>query len=208
MAPALLTPLAQSEGRRDDDDNSMDYHSTCTADKALGLEHGVAKSATLIPVVMAEDTMSELVAAFQEIATDLKAHPDRQGFSVASLSLTSDGPGGRQAALLSRAITEVMRMEVPVVVSAGNYAEEPGRPLIDTFPAVLASRDFPLIVVGSCGRNGERSAFSQIGDELTIYAVGEDITCFEGQDAPTTDIDGTSYGKSFPVLDTYIHLEG
>lgn len=204
MAPALLTPEAQSKGLKGDDDNSDDFHSTCTANKALGQQYGVAKKATLVPVVLAEDSMQELVAAFQEIANDLKAHPTRQGFSVVTVSMTSDGPGGRQAALLTRAISEVMRLDVPVVVSAGNYGDQPGREEIDTFPALLASRDWPLIVVGSCNLQGGRSAFFQVGDELTVYAVGELITCFEGQSTPTTDIDGTSFCKSYPIPATSV----
>lgn len=207
MAPSILTPEAQNKDMKGDDDNSEDFHSTCTADKALGQQFGVAKKATLVPVILAEDTMRELVAAFQEIAKDLGAHPERQGFSVVSVSMTSDGPGGRQAALLTRAIESVMALDVPVVVSAGNYGEEPGREDIDTYPALLASRDWPLIVVGSCNRNGERSAFSQVGNELTLYAVGEDITCFEGQSTPTTGIDGTSYCKSRLRLTACINFE-
>lgn len=196
MAPSILTPEARSKGMKGDDDNSDDFHSTCTADKALGQKFGVAKKATLVPVILADATMGELVAAFQEIAQDLKAHPDRQGFSVVSVSMTSDGHGGRQASLLSRAIESVWLLDVPVVVSAGNYGDQPGREEIDTYPALLASGVWPLIVAGSCNRRGERSAFSQVGHELTLYAVGEDVTCFEGQSAPTTDIDGTSFCKS------------
>ena len=199
MAPAILTPEALNRHMKDDDDNSADFHGTCTADKALGQQYGVAKKATLVPVVLANDNLAELTAAFEEIAKDLDARPERRGFSVVSVSLMSEGPGGRQAALMARAMGRIMLHDVPVVVSAGNFGEQPGREHIDTYPAMLASGTFPLIVVGSCNREGERSPFSQVGYELTVYAVGEDCTCLAQGSVPTTDNDGTSFCKSCRV---------
>lgn len=185
---------------KDDDDNSQSFHSTCTADKALGRKYGVAKQATLVPVILAEDDLAELTAGFEEVARDLQIHPVRQGFSVASLSLVTDGPGGRQAALLARAIEKVMRLDVPVVCPAGNFGGQPGREEIDTYPALFASRDFPLIVVGSSSPQGEKSEWSQVGYELTLYAVGEDITCLMQSDVPATGLEGTSFCKSYRVM--------
>jgi hypothetical protein len=34
--PTMMTTEARNKGLRDDDDNSVSFHSTCAADKALG----------------------------------------------------------------------------------------------------------------------------------------------------------------------------
>jgi hypothetical protein len=193
-----LTPEAQRKGLDPYKDSSKDFHSTCTADKAVGQLYGAAKKATLIPVIKAGDTLAEMVSSFEEIGKDLETHSDRRKLSVVSMSLVSElSSGGRLTRALTRAMAKIMSFDVPVVVTAGNYAEEPGRENIDTLPAILATRDYPLIVVGSCNANGVRSPFSQIGYELTTYAVGEEVTCFEkSRSNPVKENSGTSYGKS------------
>ena len=47
---------------------------------------------------------------------------------------------------------------------------------INTYPALLGSV-LPIIVVGSHDDNGLRSSFSQTGDALTVYALGEGVIC-------------------------------
>lgn len=177
MAPAVMTPQAKRMNLKDDDDNSLDKHGTCTAGKALGQQYGAAKKATLVPVILAWETTSELVSAFEQISIDLEKNPERKGFSVVTLSLTANQPAGRYGVLLIRALQNVMRMDVPIVVCAGNEAEKPGRENIDQYSAVFALRGIDIIVVGAATRQGQKSVFSQGGDALTLYAVGEGITC-------------------------------
>ena len=63
---------------------------------------------------------------------------------------------------------------------------------INTYPALLGSV-LPIIVVGSHDDNGLRSSFSQTGDALTVYALGEGVICADGGH-PLLAI-GTSMGK-------------
>jgi hypothetical protein len=182
-------------------------HGTCTADKALGQQYGVAKNAILVDVVMGIMKVKEMVDAFEEIIKDLEAHPERRKHSVAVMSVSgNEVPGNPNNALLRAAIKKVMDMDVPVVVSGGNYADK-GRPNIDQIPALFAEPDYPLIVVGSANAAGDPSTFSQTGPQLTIYAVGEDITCFFNDPSkPRTNGKGTSSCESLSC-DLFIMFE-
>lgn len=191
------------EGKKAGEDNSvggMPLHGTCTADKALGAQYGAAKKATLTTVVMARAMLAEILSAFSQIATDLREHPERRKFSVVTMSLS--GPtvnsGHPLTKYLRSTIESVMSMDVPVVVTAGNNARQPGHELVDRMPAAFAAPDCPLIVVGSSNAAGQRSAFSQRGPQVTIHAVGEDITCIrkDSNQPPATKLQGTSFCES------------
>ena len=57
--------------------------------------------------------------------------------------------------------------------------------------------ELPIIVVGSHDVNGMRSPWSQTGNSLTVYALGEGISCASGQDPHLyiATLRGTSMGK-------------
>jgi hypothetical protein len=154
---------------------------------------------------MADCTVGEITAAFAEIAKDIRLHhPERRKHSVVTMSITLgkyDPSHKSSYEALRIAIQEVMSLDVPVVVPAGNHGTSPGRRKIDTVPGVFAllDRSFPLIVVGSVNAGGVGSPFSQLGG--TINAVGEGITCItDSATSPATGLEGTSYGESFPSL--------
>ncbi|KAB5511583.1 peptidase S8/S53 domain-containing protein, partial [Coniochaeta sp. 2T2.1] len=180
------------------------YHGTCTASKALGRTLGVAKSATLISDIMASFAGEEMASAFAEVALDLLRRPERRGRSVVSLSLGADGrewfggvfDGVGEGDLVKGLMAEVMAMDVPVVVAAGNHGAEARRGEVDMVPAVWAGDDegFPLIAAGSCDGSGERSVFSQGGGKVTVHAVGEDVTCYTGEGL---QVEGKRRGTSY-----------
>lgn len=103
---------------------------------------------------------------------------------------------------MKKAISRLFDLGVPVVVLAGNYAIERDWPEpskeVDEIPASLAGDKFPLIVVGSTDLSGAISSFSQRGDKVTSYTVGENIKC-EGLEGPIT-ISGTSFGRFLPSI--------
>ncbi|OIW34633.1 hypothetical protein CONLIGDRAFT_688528 [Coniochaeta ligniaria NRRL 30616] len=129
-ATHLFTPEARILGRKaGEEDNSVGppYYGTCAADKALGAQYGAAKKATLTTVVMTRPMLIEKIAAFTQIRNDIWAHPERRKFSVVTMSIV--GPninyGHPLMPFLRNVIGNMMEMDVPVVVCAGNDAMLP-----------------------------------------------------------------------------------
>ena len=92
----------------------------------------------------------------------------------------------------------LFKVDVPVVVTSGNNGRKPGRVEVDSYPALLAGDDMPLIVVGSIDPDGKKSAFSQGGPKVAIHAVGKQSTCLPKSGKDPIVRDGTSVGK--PLL--------
>ncbi|KAB5576049.1 peptidase S8/S53 domain-containing protein, partial [Coniochaeta sp. 2T2.1] len=196
----LITPLAASKGWKPWEDHSTDhgkdqaFHGTCAAGKAVGQQYGVAKNAKLVVVAFANED-DDMISGFEEIYKDLKAHPERQKHSVVTMSMVSGRYDPKQDYTRFRQVLYgIMAMDVPIVVGAGNEGDDHNRRKIDNVPAIFAVQDrgFPLIVVGSVDKDGQRSAWSQLGENTN--AVGQDITCLEDDPSqPTTGIRGTSF---------------
>lgn len=186
-------------------DISHEYtaHSLCVASKAVGTRYGTAKKATYVPVLLGFTTMGALNSGFEKAGEDV-LEKGRSKKSIVILAWSKVDkfirPADRRATI--KAIRELFDQGVPVVVLAGNDAEERDasgnlRLEVDTFPGSLSADDFPLIVVGSTDQNGAISSFSQRGDKVTSYTRGEDIEC-EGLEEPVMKDSGTSYGKCLP----------
>jgi hypothetical protein len=65
--------------------------------------------------------------------------------------------------LLHDLIKRLMDMDIPMFVVAGNFATDPQRTDVDTYPALFSAPDYPWVVVGSTDHGGARSSFSQRG---------------------------------------------
>ena len=66
---------------------------------------------------------------------------------------------------------------------------------IDSYPALLGSV-LPIIVVGSHDISGRKSDFSQTGEALSVYALGEGAICANGGHPLLAAMPiGTSMGK-------------
>ena len=96
----------------------------------------------------------------------------------------------------------VFRAGIPIVLGSGNSAAPPeSRPNVDGVPQVLEWDDFPIINVGACdaeglhkwdgsqGQGTQKRGENEVGTQLTVFAVGEDVTC-------QTHVDGTSFQNS------------
>ncbi|KAI1404281.1 peptidase S8/S53 domain-containing protein [Hypoxylon fuscum] len=194
----IQTPEARSKLNRPDIDQG-DSHATCVAGKAVGKEFGVAKEATLVVVKLDSIRHWEQVAGYKMIRDDLASHPERHGKSVVVVSIAYDPalPNQQPEVTMKQYIQDIMNFDVPVVIAAGNAAEE-GRFLVDNVPALFEGPDFPMIVVGSVTPNGEVTSFSQRGDHVSVYAVGQPISCL-GMDGPDPiQESGTSF--SSPIV--------
>lgn len=138
-----------------------------------------------------------MIEAVELIIRDILANPERRKLSVVSMSLTGPQPtGSYMDKVLQRRIQTLLAMDVPMIVSAGNFAQKGGRNNVDTIPALFEGPNYPLIVAGSANFAGVPSVFSQGGPHIFVYAAGEDTTCLPAYGtAPLTNNDGTSYCK-------------
>ena len=175
-------------------------HHTCTASKATGILVGSAKKSTLIVVKIPDLSEASFVEVWEVIVRDIVAK-NRRYHSVVNFSYSDRGK--LDAAKLAfwrktyQDITDLIRMGVPITVSAGN--EGPG--YISSFPANGADHwgyiDDP-IVVGAVDNVGNQASFSeQLRIGRMIWAPGVDIRCAAG--SPSTSgfrtVNGTSVGK-------------
>ncbi|EPE25367.1 Subtilisin-like protein [Glarea lozoyensis ATCC 20868] len=180
-------------------DHSLDMHSTCTANKAVGTNYGASKHAKLVVVKMFLQESDEIIEALAEVAQDIRARPERRKKSVVTMSMGLTERNPFWGDKLSEVIRDLFKLDVPVIVPAGNEAGDPNRQHVDSYPALFSNFNFPLVVVGSADYDGSRSPFSQAGPHLTVHAVGNGVTCLPNDDStPVSDRKGTSFAA--PVV--------
>ncbi|KAK1997995.1 subtilisin-like protein [Colletotrichum falcatum] len=89
-------------------------------------------------------------------------------------------------------IRGLINLNVPVVAAAGNRFRD-GLTEPDKLPSIMAE-DFPVIVVGSAGREFQTAPTSQRGNLVTTFAIGVDIKCADPLDQTGLATDsGTSF---------------
>ncbi|KAF2105640.1 peptidase S8/S53 domain-containing protein [Lophiotrema nucula] len=218
-------PNFQSSASRDaseDADRDSDLrdtgHGTPVASKALGITHGIAKKATLIPVKVLPESGC-LIEALDLILQDLEdeddGHPERAAKSVVLMSMGIDeswpdpdtAKQSETGTKLTTRLKSITDLGVPIVFSSGNKAKE-GRLKIDTFPQILEDPNLPIINVGGADDNGNANDFSQGGDQLTISAPGTAKVHYK-----TDDQDGDAPGTSIAapavagIIATYLNYD-
>lgn len=162
-------PTLESLGRRvvckrtnDHCARDRDGHGTHTAATVAGSAYGVAKSATVHAVKVLDDsgsgTWSNFLAAIDWVVTS--------GQRPAVISASLGGPGQLQS--VGDAIRTAAAAGVTVVVAAGND----GADACSTTPAFAAA----AVAVGSTDRSDARSAFSNVGSCVDLFAPGSSIT--------------------------------
>ena len=185
-------------------------HSTCTASKAVGNMYGASKKATLVVVKMPDMTKASVREVLDTVIDDIDGKR-RTATSVVSISWGTKPMIGSSLAnplvpRLINQITELIRMNVPVVCAAGNAAQQPSvhggfRLYADTYPASSRSRPgWPFFAVGNSDLNGVRCPTSQLsrrGSHPQVYAPGVAIKCASST-SPIgyTTRTGTSFCKS------------
>jgi hypothetical protein len=135
-------------------------------------------------------TAYDLADAFEAIARDVTALPEKQKHSAVTMSL-SVGPD-REIADLERlhdAIQQVMDLDVAVVVHSGDS----NGAAADEYPQAWADDNYPLIVVDSCDVSGAKVPNSPAGVRLSTYAVGQGIMCLGGASGVLLTGSHTSY---------------
>ncbi|KAH7131789.1 peptidase S8/S53 domain-containing protein [Dendryphion nanum] len=186
------------DGNADDSRGHAEGHGTPVASIALGKKYGVAKAATLASVKIIDSV--SILEGLELILDDVQDNPDPASKSVVLMSMVFreekfDSPEEARKSDTGAAVTErfgdLMDVGVPVVVSSGNYALL-GSPRIDNIPPILEGPDLPLIVVGAATYEGERAAFSQYGDQLSLYAPGTEVLAQMKTDRTSRKADGSS----------------
>ena len=149
------------------------------ASRICGKRSGVAKQATVIPVVVL-GSQESLVAALQQILGDITERREKgqclPGKTVVTMSLNIPVPDSVYVTLLTDAIKGIMNLGVVVVCSAGNYGNDPEDDWESFFyPATLAKKRLPwLFRIGAVNNKGIIPAWAQKGD---VYAPGVSALC-------------------------------
>jgi len=179
----------------DDDDDPADCngHGTHVAGTVGGTAHGVAKKVGLVGVRVLDcsgsGSYSGVIAGIDWVTANA-AKP-----AVANMSL-----GGDANATVDQAVRNSIAAGVTYGLAAGN---DKGGDACETSPARVAEG----ITVGSTTPTDARSAFSNIGGCLDLFAPGSDITsAWLTDDTATKTISGTSMATPHVVGAAAVHL--
>lgn len=162
------------------------------ASKVCGKRSGVAKRATVIPVVLdvtpnGDFTIDSVYNAVQLVLADIPARRSREspespsalaGKTVMMMAVNIDigKEDEKYVELLAQGLQAIMDLGVIVAVPAGNYNGEHGEGFVAaTYPAALAVSRLPtLIRVGVVDQTGRLPTWAQQGD---VYACGVGVLC-------------------------------
>lgn len=163
-------------------------HGTHVAATIAGTTHGVAKAATIHPVRVTEDgyiIASDVIEAIEWIIT----HHNSSELAVANMSFgwAPTNPRYDDPVGFEDAIDNLIADGVVVVCAAGNSFSN-----LDIKPHYPAA--FPqVITVGSVDKDDKRSAFSNFGSPVDIWAPGSDVlSAGIANDTATATFSGTS----------------
>ncbi|KAI4928970.1 hypothetical protein J4E85_005592 [Alternaria conjuncta] len=185
-------------------DHSPKGHGTKVASKIVG-QWGTAKGATLVPVQV-KPGGDDIDNGFERIFADVVVMSSGTERGVADNGhkgyTREEAENDYRAKRQILWIKQLFSYGVPVVLASGNEAETEGRKVIDQFPQVLETDDFPIINVGAATLAGKAAPFSQgLGTQqdpekrtqLTIYGVGVDVDVHDQYDGAATQDSGTSF---------------
>lgn len=162
-------------------------HGTAVASAILGCESadvtGVAPEAYILPLVIVSKQEGETISVSPEtLAQAIRDSIDVYNADMINVSLGIQ----KDYSALYEAIAYAEQKGIPIISAVGNDGET-GKPY---YPAAYDT----VLAVGSCDRNGKKSAFSQSGAE--VLAPGEDIMLASRVGLPY-GIKGTSFATGF-----------
>ena len=149
-----------------EDTEDLLSHGTAVASAILGSRSaevtGAAEDAYLIPLVVVTEVEGKTTGVPPEtLGRAIRESIDLYHADIICISLGVL----REDAELLEAVRYADEQKIPVVAAVGNDGED-GQPL---YPAAYDT----VLAVGSCDKNGNRSAFSQNGAD--VLAPGEDL---------------------------------
>ena len=194
-------PLEDNRKSQSDDDKIS--HGSCVASKAAGFVNGVSKNSRIV-MMKASLKLADDNWAFSAALDDIILK-GRQGRAVVVYPRTSKHTFSRIAVppelpdnwfSIKNLMNELFENDTPVVTGAGNNASRSLSP--DTVPAVWdrASRQFPLIAVGSMDTIGIRTSWTQNMHGSAVWAPGI-VQCAGGPSSADNVIaKGTSFSAA------------
>lgn len=170
-----------------EDTEDLLSHGTAVASAILGSRSaevtGAAEDAWLIPLVVVTEVEGKTTGVPpQTLAQAIRESIDRYHADIICVSL---GILKEDADLLE-AVRYADEQKIPVLAAVGNGGEG-GQPL---YPAAYDT----VLAVGSCDKNGNRSAFSQNGAD--VLAPGEDLLLASRSGRPY-GVKGTSFSTGY-----------
>ena len=161
--------------KQDDDNGTADClgHGTHVAGTIGGINNGVAKGVTLVPVrVLDCDGVSSSQIVAEGLDWIVANHTT--GPAVANLSLTNEGGADL---VVEAAVDRLIKDGVTTVIAAGNGVYD--RTIHDNKGVgactVSPSRVRAAITVGATTKTDRRAGFSNFGSCVDLYAPGVDI---------------------------------
>ncbi len=156
-------------------------HGTHVASSAAGTTYGVAKLATVVPVRVLDcdgsGSTSDVINGLNWVASNIQSTNNQ---AVVNMSL-----GGSFDAILNTAVRNIVNLGVPVVVAAGNDAQ-------DACNSSPAGEPLAITVAASTDTNSE-AGYSNYGSCVDVFAPGSGITAAGiASDASTAVKSGTS----------------
>jgi subtilisin family serine protease len=171
----IPTRVAAGISKIDDDASTDDClgHGTHVAGTIGGVDFGVAKQVTLVPVRVLDcdgASSSEVVAE----GLDWIVANHTSGPAVANLSLTNEGGADE---VVEAAVNRLIADGVTTVIAAGNgvYDSKVGDYEGVSACSVSPSRVRAAITVGATTKTDQRADFSNYGSCVDLYAPGVDI---------------------------------
>lgn len=162
-------------------------HGTAVASAIVGCETaevaGLSPDAFLVPLVVTDKVDGEA----KSVTPDVLAQAIRDSIDIYYADIINVSLGiQKDTDVLREAIAYADQKGIPMISAVGNDGET-GKPY---YPAAYE----PVLAVGSCDKNGNKSDFTQNGAE--VLAPGEDIMLASRNGVPY-GIKGTSFATGF-----------
>jgi hypothetical protein len=203
-------------------------HGTCMLSLAVGKTYGVAKKASSVIVKYPQikgpkggnfQRLSNYIMGMAQIADHIAAKGNVKFGSQAAVKAVINQSQGLATKFLTDSDKKdfqnwfierykiLMDLGAIITTSAGNSRGD-DISVTELVPQAWAGEKMPLIVVGNAGPDGKRAAYSQPGEQVTVYASGTDIYCAQGLDDSGTfrHVTGTSEGIESSPRSKYLEI--
>ena len=180
-------------------------HGTQVTSKICGLDTGVTKKTTIIPVKFDVNTLQSYILIWKLILEDIYARrktmpptalPGKTVINYSHSVISKFQWDERGIQNIKPIMAELMSLGVVIVVSAGNARQDQGgNPAILRPPASWASSDFPIIVVSAVDREFKPEPYSNYGPQTSVWAIGQNnLVAMANSDDGYYLKPGTSFG--------------
>ena len=198
FGPGIPIPRQRVDIR---DDSVPPGYSSCAASKAAGRVNGVSKLSKIV-MIKASMKLADTIWSFAKVLEDVvvKGRQDKVVLLYPRLSIRTFSPRSDLGTAWNhiKLIMEGLFLAgVVIVTCAGDDARSPptrANSIPNRVPAVLASKEFPVIVAGAVTNKGSFATFSRgisVSEDIA-WAPGDKVLCTGYR--PTWSQEGRSTG--------------